>query len=152
MPGTGCLRTPSGRSPSFIDARLENNVCDHRLRLLINSDIHTQESIASQPFGIIHRPIADAPANWQQNYREKPVDIETSEGIIAIAENDNALVIHSPGMKEYQILQNTTSQVALTLFKSTGVLGRDDLARRPGRASGINNTVVYTPEAQLHKP
>ena len=42
--------------------------------------------------------------------------------------------------------------MALTLFKSTGVLGRDDLAWRPGRASGINNTVVYTPEAQLHKP
>ena len=141
-----------GEAHLFIDARLENNVCDHRLRLLINSDIHTQESIASQPFGIIHRPIADAPENWQQNYREKPVDIETSEGIIAIEENDNALVINSLGMKEYQILQNATSQVALTLFKSTGVLGRDDLTWRPGRASGINNTVVYTPEAQLHKP
>ncbi|MEG2115534.1 MAG: alpha-mannosidase, partial [Hafnia sp.] len=136
----------------FIDARLENKVCDHRLRLLINSDIHTNESIASQPFGIIHRPVTDAPADWRQHYREKPVDIETSEGIIAIAENNNVLVINSLGMKEYQILQSGTSQIALTLFKSTGVLGRDELAWRPGRASGINNTVVYTPEAQLHKP
>ena len=136
----------------FIDAHVENKVCDHRLRLLINSDIHTRESIASQPFGIIHRPVADAPVDWRQHYREKPVDIETSEGIIAIAENNKALIVNSLGMKEFQILQNGTSQLALTLFKSTGVLGRDDLAWRPGRASGINNTVIYTPEAQLHKP
>lgn len=141
-----------GEAQLFIDAHVENKVCDHRLRLLINSDIHTRESIASQPFGIIHRPVADAPADWRQHYREKPVDIETSEGIIAIAENNKALIVNSLGMKEFQILQNGTSQLALTLFKSTGVLGRDDLAWRPGRASGINNTVIYTPEAQLHKP
>lgn len=141
-----------GEAQLFIDARLENKVCDHRLRLLINSDIRTSESIASQPFGIIHRPVADAPADWRHHYREKPVDIETSEGIIAIAENNKALIVNSLGMKEFQILQNGTSQMALTLFKSTGVLGRDELAWRPGRASGINNTVVYTPEAQLHKP
>ena len=41
--------------------------------------------------------------------------------------------------------------MALTLFKSTGVLGKDDLEWRPGRASGINNTVVHTPDAQLQK-
>ena len=99
----------------------------------------------------VHYPAGTYPGQ-DKALADNTVDIETSEGIIAIAENDNALVINSLGMKEYQILQNTTSQVALTLFKSTGVLGRDDLAWRPGRASGINNTVVYTPEAQLHKP
>lgn len=141
-----------GEPHLFIETTLENNVCDHRLRLRINSDIRTHESIASQPFGIIQRPVTDAPEKWWQNYREKPVDIETSEGIIAIAESDKALIINSLGMKEYQIQQNGTSQVALTLFKSTGVLGRDDLQWRPGRASGINNTVIHTPDAQLLKP
>ncbi|EOH6332304.1 glycoside hydrolase family 38 N-terminal domain-containing protein [Citrobacter koseri] len=136
----------------FIDVSLENTVCDHRLRLLINSDIRTTESIASQPFAVIRRPVADAPADWRQHYREKPIDIETSEGIIAIEENNRSLIINSLGMKEFQICQNGTAQIALTLFKSTGVLGRDDLDWRPGRASGINNTVVNTPDAQLLKP
>jgi alpha-mannosidase len=136
----------------FIDLDLDNTACDHRLRLIINSDIQTHESIASQPFALIRRPIADAPTNWRDRYREKPVDIETSDGIIAIDAPGKAFVINSLGMKEFQVLHNTSAQIALTLFKSTGVLGRDDLEWRPGRASGINNTVVHTPDAQLLKP
>lgn len=81
-----------------------------------------------------------------------PVDIETTEGIIAVAEAGKALVVNSRGMKEFQIIGREPATIALTLFKATGVLGRNDLDWRPGRASGINNTVVETPDAQLLKP
>ncbi len=80
------------------------------------------------------------------------MDIETSEGIIAIAQAGKALVVNSRGMKEFQVIGRDPAVIALTLFKSTGVLGRSDLDWRPGRASGINNTVVDTPDAQLLKP
>ena len=136
----------------YVDISLENSVCDHRLRLLINSDIRTRTSIASQPFAIVHRPTGCNDLNWQAHYRERPVDIETSEGIIAIAEPGKALVVNSRGMKEFQVVGTKQAAIALTLFKSTGVLGRSNLEWRPGRASGINNTVVETPDAQLLKP
>ncbi|VFS27835.1 alpha-mannosidase mngB [Enterobacter cancerogenus] len=55
-------------------------------------------------------------------------------------------------MKEFQVVGTKQAAIALTLFKSTGVLGRSNLEWRPGRASGINNTVVETPDAQLLKP
>lgn len=56
------------------------------------------------------------------------------------------------GIKEFQVIKGERSDaIALTLFKSTGRLGKDNLTWRPGRASGINNTVVYTPDAQLQK-
>lgn len=131
---------------------LENTVCDHRLRLRINSDIHTRHSLASQPFDIISREIAPSPAGWASVCRENPVDIETTEGIIAIGEPGKSLVINVLGMKEFQVTEGVPNQVALTLFKSVGVLGRDNLAWRPGRASGINNTTVPTPQAQLLQP
>lgn len=134
-----------------VDISLENSHCDHRLRLLVNSDICTHHSIASQPFSVIHRETGCDDDSWQERYREKPVDIETSEGIIAIEEAGKALVINSRGMKEFQVIGNEPAVIALTLFKSTGVLGRSDLDWRPGRASGINNTVVATPDAQLLK-
>lgn len=136
----------------YVEASLENSHCDHRLRLLIGSDIHTRHAIASQPFAIIHRETGCAGENWQERYREMPVDIETTEGIIAVAEAGKALVVNSRGMKEFQIIGSEPAAIALTLFKSTGVLGRNDLQWRPGRASGINNTVVETPDAQLLKP
>ena len=136
----------------YVDSSLENSHCDHRLRLLINSDIHTRHAIASQPFAIIERETGSHAEEWQEHYREMPVDIETSEGIIAVAQAGKALVVNSRGMKEFQIIGDAPATVALTLFKSTGVLGRSDLDWRPGRASGINNTVVETPDAQLLKP
>ncbi|AYN28756.1 alpha-mannosidase [Buttiauxella sp. 3AFRM03] len=136
----------------FIHVELTNTVCDHRLRLVINSDIHTSHSLASQPFSMIARPLNNHPHGWQHTLRENPVDIETSDGIIAIEQPGKALVINSMGMKEFQVLESSPNRVALTLFKATGVLGRDDLEWRPGRASGINNTVVETPDAQLLQP
>lgn len=136
----------------YVDSSLENSHCDHRLRLLIGSDIHTRHAIASQPFAIIQRETGYDEENWREHYREMPVDIETSEGIIAVAEAGKALVVNSRGMKEFQIIGSAPAAIALTLFKSTGVLGRNDLEWRPGRASGINNTVVETPDAQLLKP
>jgi len=136
----------------YVEASLENSHCDHRLRLLIGSDIHTRHAIASQPFAIIQRETGYDRENWQERYREMPVDIETTEGIIAVAEAGKALVVNSRGMKEFQIVGSEPAAIALTLFKATGVLGRNDLHWRPGRASGINNTVVETPDAQLLKP
>lgn len=136
----------------YVESTLENSHCDHRLRLLIGSDIHTRHAIASQPFAIIQRETGCAGENWQERYREMPVDIETTEGIIAVAEAGKALVVNSRGMKEFQIIGSEPAAIALTLFKATGVLGRNDLDWRPGRASGINNTVVETPDAQLLKP
>jgi alpha-mannosidase len=88
----------------YVDGALENSHCDHRLRLLINSDIHTHHAIASQPFAIIQRETGYHDEKWQERYREMPVDIETSEGIIAVAEEGKALVVNSRGMKEFQIL------------------------------------------------
>lgn len=136
----------------YVESTLENSHCDHRLRLLIGSDIHTRHAIASQPFAIIKRETGCNAQDWQEHYREMPVDIETSEGIIAIAEAGKALVVNSRGMKEFQVIGSEPATIALTLFKATGVLGRNDLDWRPGRASGINNTVVETPDAQLLKP
>ncbi|WP_148244397.1 glycoside hydrolase family 38 C-terminal domain-containing protein [Enterobacter asburiae] len=136
----------------YVESSLENSHCDHRLRLLIGSDIHTRHAIASQPFAIIQRETGYDGENWQERYREMPVDIETSEGIIAVAEAGKALVVNSRGMKEFQIIGSEPAAIALTMFKATGVLGRSDLDWRPGRASGINNTVVETPDAQLLKP
>ncbi|HDR2621602.1 TPA: alpha-mannosidase [Enterobacter chuandaensis] len=136
----------------YVESTLENSHCDHRLRLLIGSDIHTRHAIASQPFAIIERETGYESENWQERYREMPVDIETTEGIIAVAEAGKALVINSRGMKEFQVIGSEPAAIALTMFKATGVLGRNELDWRPGRASGINNTVVETPDAQLLKP
>ncbi|MGR5063172.1 glycoside hydrolase family 38 N-terminal domain-containing protein [Photobacterium sp. DNB22_13_2] len=148
-----------------VDIDTVNHIKDHRVRVLINSDISTETSVSTLPFATIERPVAPVLFNgdesWRERFRECPIDIETTEGAVAIAnapdtEQDNkALIINGRGIKEYQILKaahkNQHDRIALTLFKAVGFLGKDDLLWRPGRASGINNTVVHTPDAQLQQ-
>ncbi|PSW22135.1 alpha-mannosidase [Photobacterium sanctipauli] len=146
----------AGNAALQVDIETVNQVDDHRVRVLINSDLQTGESISTQPFALMTRPVAPSIEGWREKYRECPIDIETTDGAVAIAEQGNgeskALVINGRGLKEFQILKGEhNDKIALTLFKATGRLGKDDLLWRPGRASGINNTVVYTPDAQLQK-
>ncbi|MCG9626832.1 alpha-mannosidase [Vibrio mediterranei] len=135
-----------------VDIETENQVSDHRVRVVINSDVVAEESLSTQPFALMKRPIAPSTEGWQERFRECPIDIETTDGAVAIENAGQAMIINGRGIKEFQVLpQQHSSAIALTLFKSTGRLGKDDLLWRPGRASGINNTVVYTPDAQLQK-
>ncbi|NOJ06650.1 glycoside hydrolase family 38 C-terminal domain-containing protein [Vibrio splendidus] len=129
-----------------------NQAKDHRVRVLVNSDVQTNTSISTQPFALMERPVEPSTSGWEKSFRECPIDVETTDGAVALADENKALVINGSGLKEFQVIKGEHSdKIALTLFKSTGVLGKDDLAWRPGRASGINNTVVHTPDAQLQK-
>ncbi|WP_108652805.1 glycoside hydrolase family 38 N-terminal domain-containing protein [Dongshaea marina] len=142
----------AGQSRLEVNLETDNGIKDHRLRLLLNSDIHSEESISTLPFATINRPVAAVADDWRDRYRECPVDIETTDGVVAIAQDNRAMLVTGRGLKEYQVLSGSgQSQIALTLFKSVGVLGNNDLLWRPGRASGINNTRVFTPDAQLQK-
>lgn len=148
------LTLQKGESHLQIAIDTQNNVEDHRVRVLINSDLLSVTSLSTLPFAVIERPVgAPTDDEWHKKYREYPVDIETTDGGIGIVDassTQQTMLVWTAGLKEYQILNTTgKSQIALTLFKSVGRLGKDDLLWRPGRASGINNTIIYTPESQL---
>lgn len=70
------------------------------------------------------------------------------ENLAGTTKGGHTAAIFSKGIKEYQLLKES-GELALTLYRSVGLLGRDHLAWRPGRASGINNKVVLTPDAQM---
>lgn len=58
------------------------------------------------------------------------------------------MAVLSNSVREFQIIDGEQSfdTIAITLFRSYGFQGRQDLLRRPGRASG---TKTPTPDAQL---
>ena len=55
--------------------------------------------------------------------------------------------LYSLGIREYEILEE--GRAALTLFRSVGYLGKPDLERRPGIASGNEFQYIETPDSQL---
>lgn len=130
-----------------------NNIKDHRLRILINPDIYSDKFVTDTPFGFIERKIGvdSKYDNWRENYVEYPVDIFPIINTAYLNTNDKQVIINTKGIKEIQgINNNNKTTLALTLYKSHGHLGKDNLNWRPNRASGINNKVVLTPDAQLY--
>lgn len=133
---------------------LDNAARDHRLRVHIKTPVaNPVESWADQGFSLVRRdtrsPYLD---DWRaQGFVEKPMPIYTLENLVCLRDAQNLLAAFTQGIKEYEVLPDEDT-LALTLYRSVGLLGKDDTPWRPGRASGINNKVVETPDAQLLQP
>lgn len=124
---------------------IKNNICDHRLRVIFNPKIKTESAIADLPFGFIERKRnTSLLGNWK-GYTEMPVDIEPMQNSVSLRESRKFFSFFGKGLKEYQVLED---KLAISLFKSVGFLGKDDLYYRPGRASG---RVMPAPDGQLLK-
>lgn len=130
---------------------IQNDVKDHRVRVLLKTSIESPEhSFGDQGFSLIQRPTVNPyMENWrEQKFAEAPVPIYPLENMAGATDGELTAAVVTKGIKEYQLIKET-GELALTLFRSVGLLGRDNLAWRPGRASGINNKVVYTPDALM---
>ena len=130
---------------------IDNNIKSHRLRVIVKSEIFTDESIASIPFGYIKRPILNGNiGKWDTSYLENPIDIEVFDGTVSITDNKNTMSIYSKGIKEYQVIED---KIYLTLLSTTSQLGKPNLLYRPGRASGDTtkqgHVMIETPNAEL---
>lgn len=137
----------------FIRVRhtLDNQAKDHRVRVCLNTPVKEgKHSYGDQGYSLIERPLVeDRLAYWKEKgYREAPVPVYTIERFVGFEGDSQAITAFTSGLKEYEVLPEH-NQLALTLFRSVGLLGRDDLEWRPGRASGINNKVVETSDAQM---
>lgn len=133
--------------------QLVNQADDHRLRVYIKTPVDNPAwSWADQGYCLVRREnISPYVENWrQQGFVEKPMPIYTLENGVALRNDHHVFYVMTQGIKEYEVFPQENT-LALTLFRSVGLLGKDDTVWRPGRASGINNKVVKTPDAQMHQ-
>lgn len=132
---------------------IENKALDHRMRVLIETNIENDVSHTDTPFGTITRPVKDEfLENWRElGWREEPTAIFPMLHYVNAHNSEKSLTVMAKGIKEYQFVGSTFNQIALTLFRSVGFLGRPDLIRRPGIASGNEFKYIPTPDSQLEK-
>ncbi|GEO57781.1 glycoside hydrolase family 38 C-terminal domain-containing protein [Companilactobacillus bobalius] len=133
---------------------IDNKVKDHRMRVIFNSNMKTQKySYADTAFGYIQRPVVDRHlSNWKDaGLHEEPTSIYPMLHWTNLHDDQQSFTVMSKGIKEYQMIGTGFNKVALTLFRSVGFLGRPDLIRRPGVASGNQFTYIPTPNSQLQE-
>lgn len=124
----------------------------HRVRVLFNTNIASKLSIADQQFGIIKRPtvLTKDLELWERdnkNWQEKPITIEAMQSFVTLEDNQKGMAVITNCVREYQIVGKNLDTIALTLFRSFGYMGKENLLYRPGRASG--EKIIATPDAQL---
>ncbi|MEG0256542.1 glycoside hydrolase family 38 C-terminal domain-containing protein [Vagococcus sp.] len=149
------LRVTLAKDNQLIDCHLEidNKALDHRMRVLINSKIASSHSYTNTPFGVVKREVEDAHIHdWQElGWREEPTTIFPMLNYVNAHDQSRSVTCFAKGIKEYQFVGENYEQIALTLFRSVGYLGRPDLIRRPGIASGNEFKYVPTPDSQLEQ-
>lgn len=155
LPVTLLIQLKKG-SP-FIDFQcsVDNQKVDsHRLCILFDSAIASKFSYADQQFGVLRRPVVREKeiALWNKQpelWNEVPIAIETCQNFAALENGERGLAVIPKGVREYEIIGKQFDTIRLTLFRTYGFMGKENLLYRPGRASG--ETVIETPDAQLHK-
>ncbi|WP_138752293.1 alpha-mannosidase [Paenibacillus sinopodophylli] len=109
-------------------ARIENQSKDHRLRVLLPSDIRTDTHFADSIFEVAQRN------NVPENEWENPSNCQHMQAFIDIHDELRGLTIAGKGLNEYEVLRDGRNTIALTLLRAVGELG--------------DWGVFHTPEAQ----
>lgn len=154
------------------NVHVDNKGLSHRLCVLFDSQIVSSFNYADEQFGSIKRPnyyekemklyMASAEnktekktgvqelANWandQSTWQEPPISIEPTQSYVSLTDGKQGIAVIPQGVREYEALDD--HMIRLTLFRTYGFMGKENLIYRPGRASG--ERIIETPAAQLLK-
>lgn len=154
--------TNSGRLPIVMDLRVspdnhlsiaievQNDILQHRLRLLVDSGLDVDSNKASVPYGFITRKNKKTPTEWQSKYAEMPINIWPMDNNVSVARDDAQMSVFSREIKEYA---QSGGQLEFTLLATSDQLGKPNLIYRPGRASGDTTNeghiMIATPGAEI---
>lgn len=127
---------------------LNNQALDHRMRLVVKTPVKSQVSYADTLFGIVERNNHDPHIHdWRElGWKEEPTEIYPMIHYANTHDLQTSWTVMSKGIKEYQVID---SDMYITLFRGVGFLGRPELLRRPGDASGNQFRYIPTPDSQL---
>jgi mannosylglycerate hydrolase len=139
----------AGATRVEIRTEVENNACDHRLRVHFPFPGNCSESVAGGTFESVTREIRPESVPPRPTRggvasdlsQELPAATHPFTGYVAAG----PLAVLSRGSREYEILgRRGRHEIAVTLFRSVGWLSRADLVSRTGHA-GMD---IRTPGAQ----
>lgn len=157
----------------YFHASVDNQVRSHRLCVLFDAGVTTQFHYADEQFGTLRREnvhteelrlyeealrntkkeqATKGPLNWanaEDTWQEPSISIEPTQSFVSLCDGKRGISVFPGGVREYEITGTSGNKISLTLFRTYGFMGKENLLYRPGRASG--EKIIATPDAQLLK-
>lgn len=102
-----------------VETKFINNACDHRLRVMLPTDVKTNYSVADAPFDVVQRPIEKFKKEEWSELRDLG-DVQTKPMIsfVDLASEKRSFAFISDGLPEYDMLEDDRRTLAVTLVKS----------------------------------
>lgn len=94
---------------------VDNNVSDHRLRVLFPTHTNASTYLADQAFDVVERPIALRSDNAR--YKEPEVETKPQQSWTAVYDDDRGLAVVSTGLPESAVSDLPSRPIALTLLR-----------------------------------
>ncbi|TPG73210.1 mannosylglycerate hydrolase [Brevibacillus laterosporus] len=142
------VTVPKHKPVIEVKFEVNNYAKDHRLRALIPTNIASSFSISDNQFGSIKRNVVDSAIHvWEkEGWDERPDSIYPMLSFVGLSNDNHGVSILTNSTREYEIIGEEFDTIAITLFRSIGFLGKEEMLRRPGRPSGIK---LPTPDSQM---
>ncbi|MCQ4088897.1 alpha-mannosidase [Saccharibacillus sp. JS10] len=106
----------SGRGVQ-VRVTVNNQARDHRLRVLLPTDLQTQTVMADSIFEVAERDIVPAP-EWIN-----PSNAQHQQAFVSLSDGKNGLTVANKGLNEYEVLQDDRHTIAVTLLRSVSEMG-----------------------------
>lgn len=130
--------------------RVRNRGLSHRLCVLFDSQVTSKFHFADEQFGSIMRPNyyeKEMGLYQEETWQEPPISIEPTQTYVSLTDQKSGIALFPRGVREYEVTEDR--KIRLTLFRTYGFMGKENLLYRPGRASG--EKIIETKAAQLLK-
>lgn len=130
---------------------INNDALQHRVRLVFKGDdVDKEHSYAGTQFDYIKRETnPEALKFWKEEgwFEEPSANFPLLNHVSSVG--DVSLNVYTRSSKEYELIGERFSDIAVVLFRSYGALGYPDLNRRPGRPGGLDYMVFETSDSQM---
>ncbi|PEL14311.1 mannosylglycerate hydrolase [Bacillus sp. AFS017336] len=142
------VNVPKDKPRLDVKFEIDNQAMDHRLRVLVPTNIASVFSLSDNQFGSIKRGVIDHAIHvWEEEvWDERPDPIYPMLSYVALSNEEYGVSVLTNSTREYEIIGRKFDTIAITLFRSVGFLGKEEMVRRPGRPSGIK---LATPDSQM---
>lgn len=126
---------------------LDNRARDHRLRVVFPSDIQAETACADAQFDVVERPVQIQPVPEIAWVEDAPRTFP-QQGWVDISDDVRGLCIINQGLPEYEVLDTSRREIAITLLRAVAYLGAGAEMRAAVIGAGPN---IATPGGQVQR-
>lgn len=140
---TTLVAMKKGSSRLEFKTSVDNNISEHRLRVIFPSYLDAEKFYTSTPFFLQQRDIIKPD---RSSYIETETGVFPNQGIIMLQDKIDCFALYNRGLYEVEITEDAGRSVALTLFRSF----RNEVGRDEGELSFMKRSMTFEYALELN--